>query len=282
MVLVGFTWFFNTFNAANDPWVFTLSLLVSNIFLALFVHLLVAYPTGRLSTQVRADGRRRGLRRRGPRVRSRAAVRGRPERGLHELPQEHARDLGKPHGRRGPERRRSTWSASRSWCRRSGSWCVRRRAATAAARRILDPVLVSGAITLVVPRSRVRARTRLEGGEHASPSSPASSRSSRCPASSSRACSGSGSRAPPRASCCRRSPRRRRSRRPRTVCAGRCTTPPSSSRGGCRRAAGTSTRRGIRSRPPRRPAVRPPPSSTRASRSRWWSTTPRCSTSPSC
>ena len=51
MVLVGFTWFLFTFNAANDPWVFTLSLLVSNIYLALFVHLLVAYPTGRLSTR---------------------------------------------------------------------------------------------------------------------------------------------------------------------------------------------------------------------------------------
>ncbi len=48
MVLVGFTWFIDGFSEANDPWIFTLSLLFGKLFLALFVHLLVAYPTGRL------------------------------------------------------------------------------------------------------------------------------------------------------------------------------------------------------------------------------------------
>ena len=85
-----------------------------------------------------------------------------------------------------------------------------RRAASAAARRVLDPVLITGdgharSSSVSASRSsrsrRRRARSR---------TSSASSRSSRCRSSSSRACSGSGSRVPPRASCCRRSRRRRR------------------------------------------------------------------------
>ncbi len=48
MVLVGFTWFVNAVTATNSPWPFTLSVAVGDLFLAVFIHLLVAYPSGRL------------------------------------------------------------------------------------------------------------------------------------------------------------------------------------------------------------------------------------------
>ena len=48
MVLVGFTWFITGVSATNSPWPFTLSILFGDLFLAIFVHLLVAYPSGRL------------------------------------------------------------------------------------------------------------------------------------------------------------------------------------------------------------------------------------------
>ena len=125
-----------------------------------------------------------------------------------------------------------------------GILVVRRRAATA--RRAPDPRPGPGLRRghSCFPRSRVRYEHRLASGEQRRLRRRPLRVRLGAPASSSRACSGSGWRAPQPASCCRRSPRRRRSRRPRTACAGRCTTPPSSSRGGCRRAAGTSTAEG--------------------------------------
>jgi PAS domain S-box-containing protein len=48
MVAVGFTWFIAGLAEANDAWVYTISLAFEAIFLAVFVHLLVAYPGGRL------------------------------------------------------------------------------------------------------------------------------------------------------------------------------------------------------------------------------------------
>src|SRR3954470_10318196 len=48
MAWTGFAWLLNAFVAADLPAVFTLAVLVSNVFLAAFVHLLLAYPEGRL------------------------------------------------------------------------------------------------------------------------------------------------------------------------------------------------------------------------------------------
>ena len=147
MVLVGFTWFFNTFNATNDPWVFSLSLLVSNIFLALFIHLLVAYPTGRLSTRFERTVVVAGY---VAAVLSSALV----------LPFEDDSNAICTHC---PRNTLVIWgnhtvaealnvifnlAGVAIAVSALGILVVRRRGATAAARRILDPVLVSGAITL--------------------------------------------------------------------------------------------------------------------------------------
>ena len=147
MVLVGFTWFVNTFNAANDPWVFTLSLLFSNVFLALFVHLLVAYPTGRLSTRFERTVVVAGY---VAAVAASALVLP-----FEDDPNAICTDC--------PRNTLAIWGdhtlaqalnvtfnlvGVAIVVSAIGILVVRRRAATAAARRILDPVLVSGAITL--------------------------------------------------------------------------------------------------------------------------------------
>ena len=51
MVLVGFTWFINAVTASNSAWPFTVSVVFGDLFLAIFIHLLVAYPSGRLETR---------------------------------------------------------------------------------------------------------------------------------------------------------------------------------------------------------------------------------------
>ena len=48
MAWTGFAWLLNLFVAANDATVFTLAVLASNLYLAAFVHLLLAYPDGRI------------------------------------------------------------------------------------------------------------------------------------------------------------------------------------------------------------------------------------------
>src|SRR3954447_5934773 len=48
MTWTGFAWLLNAFVAADSPAVFTLAVLVSNLYLAAFVHLLLAYPDGRV------------------------------------------------------------------------------------------------------------------------------------------------------------------------------------------------------------------------------------------
>jgi signal transduction histidine kinase len=53
MTFTGFAWLLNAFTAANDPAVFTVAVLLSNVFIAAFVHLLLAYPDGRLKRQRR-------------------------------------------------------------------------------------------------------------------------------------------------------------------------------------------------------------------------------------
>jgi signal transduction histidine kinase len=48
MTFTGFAWLVNAFTAADDPAVFTGAVLLSNVFVAAFVHLLLVYPDGRL------------------------------------------------------------------------------------------------------------------------------------------------------------------------------------------------------------------------------------------
>jgi signal transduction histidine kinase len=48
MTFTGFAWLLNAFTAANDPAVFTGAVVLSNVFIAGFVHLLLVYPDGRL------------------------------------------------------------------------------------------------------------------------------------------------------------------------------------------------------------------------------------------
>ena len=46
MTWTGFAWLLNAFVAADTPAVFTVAVLGANLYLAAFVHLLVAYPEG--------------------------------------------------------------------------------------------------------------------------------------------------------------------------------------------------------------------------------------------
>ncbi|WP_037502980.1 sensor histidine kinase [Solirubrobacter soli] len=49
MTWTGFAWLLNAFVAADEPAVFTVAVLGANLYLAAFVHLLVAYPEGRIT-----------------------------------------------------------------------------------------------------------------------------------------------------------------------------------------------------------------------------------------
>jgi signal transduction histidine kinase len=53
MTWVGFAWLLNPFTAADGAAVFTLAVLASNLYLAAFLHLLLAYPDGRISNPAR-------------------------------------------------------------------------------------------------------------------------------------------------------------------------------------------------------------------------------------
>jgi len=48
MTAVGFAWFLAALVSANAPWLFTLGVLVCNVYAAVFVHMLLAYPDGRV------------------------------------------------------------------------------------------------------------------------------------------------------------------------------------------------------------------------------------------
>lgn len=147
MVLVGFTWLIDGFTGANDPWVFTLSLVFGKIFLAAFIHLLVAYPAGRLATRF-----------------ERIVVAAAYAAAISALPLilvfSH-----KPVCTNCPNNTLEIWNADTVAAALNVFFDLvalaimiatvvilarRRRAATVAARRVLDPVLVSGAGTLLL------------------------------------------------------------------------------------------------------------------------------------
>src|SRR5215208_2347676 len=48
MTLVGFTWFLGALSSADSAWAFTLGLLVGALWVGALVHMLVAFPTGRV------------------------------------------------------------------------------------------------------------------------------------------------------------------------------------------------------------------------------------------
>jgi signal transduction histidine kinase len=50
MTAVGFTYFLGALTAADASWLFTLGVLLSSIYLAVFVHMLLAYPDGRIDS----------------------------------------------------------------------------------------------------------------------------------------------------------------------------------------------------------------------------------------
>ena len=49
MTLVGFLWFLGALGTAETPWVFTLGLALDTLWVAALVHMLVAFPTGRVA-----------------------------------------------------------------------------------------------------------------------------------------------------------------------------------------------------------------------------------------
>ena len=60
MTWTGFAWLLNAFVAADAPAIFTFSVLAANLYLAAFVHLLMAYPEG--AVEHRASARAWSLR----------------------------------------------------------------------------------------------------------------------------------------------------------------------------------------------------------------------------
>jgi signal transduction histidine kinase len=50
MAAVGFAWFLGALVSADDPWLFTAGVLLANLHAAVFAHMLLAYPDGRLQT----------------------------------------------------------------------------------------------------------------------------------------------------------------------------------------------------------------------------------------
>ena len=74
MAAVGFAWFLRALAAADDAWLFTLGVLLVNLHVAVFVHMLVSYPDGRIEAGPAARGRRRRLRPLDPRPARGAAL----------------------------------------------------------------------------------------------------------------------------------------------------------------------------------------------------------------
>src|ERR1044071_9339193 len=48
MTLVGFMWFLGSLTSANTAWVYTLGLCLTSLWVGALVHMLVAFPTGRV------------------------------------------------------------------------------------------------------------------------------------------------------------------------------------------------------------------------------------------
>ncbi len=181
------------------------AVLVSNLYLAAFVHLLLAYPDGRLERRAHAPPDRGRLRARGARPAAAAAVRLRRGHAVRRLPGVGAPDPSNDDDLRDDRRRASRrCSASRSSPSCWSSCCGAGAQATPPQRRALAPLLWSGVVLLVLVAGTLGAQTPPAIGRvtdvltlPARSSSPPS-RSRSCSACCAAAC-----RAPTRsASCC--------------------------------------------------------------------------------
>ena len=61
MTLVGFMWFLGALDAADAAWAYTLGLLVGALWLGALVHMLVAFPSGRVEPGLERARRDPGL-----------------------------------------------------------------------------------------------------------------------------------------------------------------------------------------------------------------------------
>ena len=59
MTAVGFAFFLSSLAAADAAWLFTIGVLLSAVYFAVFVHMLVAYPDGRIGSDRLRNGRHR-------------------------------------------------------------------------------------------------------------------------------------------------------------------------------------------------------------------------------
>ncbi len=113
LVLVGFLWMLSALWEANDGWVYGLGAFAGSLFLAAFVHLMLAFPDGRLGTKLE--------RRTVVAVWVIALVANvlpalftRHTSGCDDCPGQPLRDPRQPVGRRRVPGARSRWSAARS------------------------------------------------------------------------------------------------------------------------------------------------------------------------
>ena len=51
MTAVGFAWFLGALTAADAPWLFTIGVLLSSLYAAVFAHMVLAFPSGRLESR---------------------------------------------------------------------------------------------------------------------------------------------------------------------------------------------------------------------------------------
>ena len=52
MILLGFAWFLFTLDAANSPLIYTVALVTGGLWGAMFLHLGMSFPTGRLRSRL--------------------------------------------------------------------------------------------------------------------------------------------------------------------------------------------------------------------------------------
>ena len=150
MTAVGFAFFLGSLTASDGSWLFTIGVLLGNIYLAVFVHMLLAYPDGRIDSPRVRKVLGAGLRALDPRAGADADVRRPRGGGLRRLP-----------ARRRSRSARTTCSSRSSTCSTSAIGVVlvgyvlyvlvqRWQAATQPQRRAMAPVLWSGILLLVV------------------------------------------------------------------------------------------------------------------------------------
>ena len=100
LVAVAYFWFLGALTESSNDWIFTVGVLVNRLALGAFVHLLLAFPSGRLAGRARRPAREEHVRARLPGERSAAPGRGAARADLRRL-----REHDRRHGQRQPPRR---------------------------------------------------------------------------------------------------------------------------------------------------------------------------------